>query len=251
MKHKHRLGQNFMIDHYYLDRIILISAIKPDDIILEIGTGYGVLTERLCKESNRVISYEIDKRLFWLAKKKLSNFKNLTLVNGDGLKSTVKFTKVVSNLPYSISRAFIYWLMQRDFVSATVILQDDFLEKLLAEPNSRNYRAISVASQLSFKTLVYDRIPPEAFYPPPKVHSRIVKIEPIKPMVLDKQMTMQINQLFTFRGKKTYSVIKHYLGRSLILNRKIKLLREKRIQNLSPQECLTLIKFLFKSDDTR
>lgn len=244
MKFRQRLGQNFMVDNHYLNRIMSIAAITPEDIVLEIGTGYGVLTELLCRKSGKVISYEIDKRLFLLAKKKLSNFKNLTLINGDGLKSTVKPTKIVSNLPYSISKAFIYWLVEKDFVSTTVTLQEDFVEKLLARPNSKSYRAISAICQLSFKISLYDRIPPEAFYPSPKVYSFITKIEPFKPMVLNRQLARQINQLFTFRGKKVDAVIRHYLKRSIPLGEDVTFLRGRRIQDLAPQECLTLAKFL-------
>lgn len=247
MKHGRRLGQNFIADPYYLDRILSVAELKCDDTILEIGTGYGDLTERLCKISDKVISYEIDRRLFSLAKERLSSCTNLVLVNGNGLKCDYSFNKLVSNLPYAISKDFIYWLMEKDIMSATVILQKDFVEKLLAQPKAKNFRALSVITQLSFKISVFDEVPPEAFNPIPKVYSRIVKFEPVNPQVIDIRLRKQINLLFTFRGKKVNSVLKRLPQKPCAIPREVDLIRDERIEHLPPKSLLTLGNFLLSS----
>lgn len=247
MKYDRRLGQNFMTNPYYLDRILSIAELSGNDTILEIGTGYGDLTERLCKISGKVISYEIDRRLFSIAKERLSSYRNLVLVNGNGLKCDYFFNKIVSNLPYTISKDFVYWLLEKDYVSATVILQRDFVEKLLAQPKAKNYRALSVIAQLSFRISVFDDVPPESFHPIPKVYSCIIKFELLSPTVMNVRLRKQINQLFTFRGKKVNSVLKRLLQKPYSLPSKVELMKEERIEHLSPQSCLTLGNFLLSS----
>ncbi|MGD0330489.1 MAG: 16S rRNA (adenine(1518)-N(6)/adenine(1519)-N(6))-dimethyltransferase RsmA [Nitrososphaeria archaeon] len=247
VKHGQRLGQNFIADPYYLDRILSVAELNCSDIVLEIGTGYGDLTERLCKISDKVISYEIDRRLFSLAKERLSSCTSLVLVNGNGLKCDYFFNKIVSNLPYAISKDFIYWLMEKDIISATVILQKDFVEKLLAQPKAKNFRALSVIAQLSFKISVFDEVPPEAFNPIPKVYSSIVKFEPVNPQVINIRLRKQINLLFTFRGKKVNSVLKRLLKKPYDLPREVDLIRDERIEHLPPKSFLTLGNFLLSS----
>lgn len=247
MKYNRRFGQNFIANPYYLNRILSIAELKDNDTILEIGTGYGDLTEHLCKISHKVISYEIDRRLFYMAKDRLSSYKNLVLVNGNGLKCDYFFNKIVSNLPYNISKIFVYWLMENNFVSATVMLQKDFIEKLLAQPKVKNYRALSVIAQLSFRISVYDEVPPEAFYPAPKVYSCIVKFEPVNPPVVNIRLRKQINKIFTFRGKKVNFILKRLIQKPYFLPHEIELIKEERIEHLSPQSCLILGNFLLLS----
>lgn len=249
MNYNKKLGQNFIVNPFYLERLIFLSDVKPDDIILEIGTGYGELTKKLCEKANTVISYEIDKKLFKNSQRMLAKYNNLVLINGDALKTNYNFNKVVSNLPYYISKRFIYWLVTKSFTSATVTLQKDFVEKLIAQPSSKNYKAISVIAQLAFKISVYDIIPPTAFYPVPKVFSYIVKFEPKNQYILNESLIKNINLIFTFRGKKVRTVIKHLSKNNFYfynnLERECKNLNE-RIENLTPNECLSIAKILLK-----
>ncbi|MCX8188349.1 MAG: 16S rRNA (adenine(1518)-N(6)/adenine(1519)-N(6))-dimethyltransferase RsmA [Nitrososphaeria archaeon] len=241
-----RLGQNFIVNPFYIARLLLLSDIKSDDIVLEIGTGYGELTKKLCEKANIVISYEIDKKLFKNSQKRLTKYNNLILINGDALKTNYMFNKVVSNLPFYISKRFIYWLITKSFTSATVTLQKDFVEKLIAQPSSKNYKAISVIAQLAFKINIYDKIPPTAFYPIPKVFSYIVKFEPKNQFVLNDSLIKIINFIFTFRGKKVRTMIKH-LSKNNFYNveRECKNLNiNVNVEHFTPQECLYIAKIL-------
>ncbi len=246
MKYNRHFGQNLMKSYYFIERILDISDIKHEDTILEIGAGEGDLTEGLCERAGKVISYEVDERLFLLAKKRLSKYKNLVLLNENGFKSTSCFNKIkiVSNLPYSQSRNFVFWLTERDFETATVVLQKEFVEKLISQPGVKSYRAISVISQLSFKMSTFDQIPPDAFFPPPKVYSYIVKFEALKSSLLDYRSRNLLRLCFSFKRKKIYSIIKYFSKDVSSLPDEIKSMKEKRIDHLSPRDCLALLGFL-------
>jgi len=243
MKHGQRLGQNFIVIPFYLERMVSIAEVGPSDVVLEIGTGYGDLTRLLCEKAQKVLSFEIDKKLYLQAKEKLASYKNLFLFNGDGLSCITNFNKIVSNLPYSISRKFIYWLASKTFQSATVMLQKDFVKKLTSQPGTKSYRAVSVISQLAFKFSLFDEVPPIAFHPVPKVHSVILKIEPVN-QPLNELLIKRINYLSTFRGKKVNTMLKHMSCTNLTNENGITSLKEKRIESLLPDEYLALAIFL-------
>ena len=172
------LGQHFLNDSYILTQILNYANIKENEIVYEIGTGHGQLTSKLCEKSSYVISYEIDPLLHSISLKNLCDFNNLELVNADGLTFSKKFDVLVSNLPYDISHKFIEWLITRKFHRAIVTVQKEFAQKITSSPNNKNYRAISVISQLCFHIKLLDEISPEKFYPKPKVNSVILQIIP-------------------------------------------------------------------------
>src|SRR5262245_45010095 len=132
-----------LADPRVLAGIIDAATLSGNEIVVEGGTGSGILTAELCKVAKGVISFEVDKNLYCLAKTRLQ-FQNLELVNSDLFKTRdLGFDVFVSNLPYSRSRDAIEWLATKRFKRAIVMVQQEFVEKLVAGPGSRNYRAIS------------------------------------------------------------------------------------------------------------
>src|SRR5437867_7092887 len=104
------LGQNMLVDCRVLGRIVEAAHIGKGETVLEAGTGQGILTAELCKSAKRVISYEVDKKLYQQAQERLQ-FQDLKLVNADLFKTTdLRFDVFVSNLPYSRSRDAFEWL---------------------------------------------------------------------------------------------------------------------------------------------
>jgi len=229
MKRRRLFGQHFMLDKELLDKMVRLLNIGSEDVVFEIGTGRGELTERLANKAKKVITYEIDKELYEEAKKRLSNFKNVKVILGDAFKSRRSFDLLISNLPYSRSSDFINWLAKRKFKRALVTLQKEFVDKLLAKPGDKRYRAISVIAQLAFKITIIEEIRREAFFPPPKISSYLVLIEP-KRILKDTNL---IKFLFSFRGKKISSVLKK-LGKE-------KELKEERVEKLTPEDFLRII----------
>src|SRR3989304_10477068 len=124
-----RLGQHFLVTQSGAKKIVEAAGITKKDVVLEIGTGRGILVPLLCEKAGKVISIESDSLLYDLAREKFSDITNLTLLHGDGFESDVKFTIFVSNLPYSKSRDAMEWLGGKKIRRAGVMVQKEILEK--------------------------------------------------------------------------------------------------------------------------
>ncbi|MEM3383073.1 MAG: 16S rRNA (adenine(1518)-N(6)/adenine(1519)-N(6))-dimethyltransferase RsmA [Nitrososphaerales archaeon] len=201
------LGQHLLIDDHLLNKMVEFAKVSKNDIVFEFGAGTGNLTEILCNKAKTVISWEIDKELYEKAKSRLSRFKNLNLIHGDALESRHKFNKLVSNIPYSKSKEFIEWLIKKDFDIAVVNFQKEFAEKLLSQPGSNDYRAVTVIARSSFDIEPLIEVNREAFKPRPKVTSLMILLKPKKDRI-NASIIKCIKILFSFRGKKVFKALK-------------------------------------------
>jgi 16S rRNA (adenine1518-N6/adenine1519-N6)-dimethyltransferase len=196
-----------LVDRRILAKIISAAYIGKDEIVLEAGTGQGILTAELCKYAKQVISYEIDIKLYRKVQGQLlSQFKNLELVNADLFKTKDPhfFDVFISNLPYSRSRDAIEWLSTQEFDRAILMVQEEFADKLAARPGSKNYRAISALAAHCFAIEKLFKVRRESFEPQPKVESSIIRIIPIN--AITREGIRNINLLFSRRNKKASSV---------------------------------------------
>jgi 16S rRNA (adenine1518-N6/adenine1519-N6)-dimethyltransferase len=196
-----------LVDLRILDKIISAAYIRKDQIVLEAGTGHGILTAELCKYAKQVISYEVDIKLYRKVQQQLLlKFKNLQLVNADLFKINDPpfFDMFVSNLPYSRSRDAVEWLSTQKFDRAILMVQEEFADKLVARPGSNNYRAISALAAHCFATEKLFKVRRESFEPQPKVESSIIRIIPIN--TITREVVRNINLLFSRRNKKATSV---------------------------------------------
>lgn len=198
------LGQHMLVDRRVLARIIDAAEIGKEEIVLEVGTGHGILTAELCKLAKKVVSYEVDKRLYQLAKTQLK-FQNLELVNADLFKTTnLDFDVFASNLPYSRSRDVFEWLATQKFNRAIVMVQEEFAEKLDAKPGDRNYRAISALAGHCFAYEKLFKVGRQSFEPQPKIESAVISIIPLN--TVTKETIKNLNLLFSKRNKKASTV---------------------------------------------
>jgi 16S rRNA (adenine1518-N6/adenine1519-N6)-dimethyltransferase len=196
-----------LVDRRILDKIVSAAYIRKDQIVLEAGTGHGILTAELCKHANQVISYEVDVRLYRKVQQQLLlQFKNLQLVNADLFKTKDPhfFDMFVSNLPYSRSRDAFEWLSTQKFDRAILMVQKEFADKLIARPGSKNYRAISALAAHCFAMEKLFKVRRESFEPQPKVESSVIRIIPIN--TITSEVVRNINLLFSKRNKKATSV---------------------------------------------
>jgi 16S rRNA (adenine1518-N6/adenine1519-N6)-dimethyltransferase len=196
-----------LVDRRILAKITSAAYISKDEIVLEAGTGQGILTAELCKYAKQVISYEIDIKLYRKVQEQLlSQFKNLELVNADLFKTKDPhfFDVFISNLPYSRSRDAIEWLSTQEFDRAILMVQEEFADKLAARPGSKNYRAISALAAHCFAIEKLFKVRRESFEPQPKVESSIIRIIPIN--AITREGIRNINLLFSRRNKKVSSV---------------------------------------------
>lgn len=206
MSKRHRLGQHFLISQSVAQSIVSVANITKNDVVLEIGTGKGILVPFLCKKAERVISYESDKRLYLTAKSKFANFDNLTLKYGNGFKTQENFTIFVSNLPYSQSRHALEWLIQKKFSHAVIMVQKEFAQKLLAEKKNRKALSVLVTYTLDIKKLM--DIKKNNFDPPPKINSVVLKLARKRTISID--LIKNVNKLFSYRRKTIQNIFKQF-----------------------------------------
>lgn len=229
--------------------MIDLADITENDTVYELGTGKAVLTELLCQKSKYVVSSEIDKNLYELAKNKLSKNQNLDLKHIDGLKYTENFNIFISSLPFSESERFIRWLVERDFRRAVVILQKEFVDKLTSRYNTSYYRAISVISQYCFNIEEIEILSPDCFIPKPKVYSKIVIFTPKNQ--LNSLEIQSLKKLFSYKRKKLGTVLKLMTSnRSYLQNSsKYNIDFSHRLADLSPEDIVLIIKKFIITQD--
>jgi 16S rRNA (adenine1518-N6/adenine1519-N6)-dimethyltransferase len=235
---KSKLGQNFLIDINTAKREVEYAEINKRDIVLEIGPGKGILTKLLAEKAKKVIAVEIDKKLVEYLKDIMPD--NIEIINNDILKVDLEdiagFNKIVSNIPYQISSPFIFKIMDYNFDSAVLILQKEFAQRLVAEPNDKNYSRLSVSVFYEAYCHLLETVPKTRFKPQPKVDSAMVKIIPrkYKPFELtDKEFFLKLTRdLFSNRRKKIKTIIKN---KYKIYGEKLPFL-DYRVEELSPKE---------------
>lgn len=229
MKKRQRLGQHFLKSQNIAEKIIESAQITPHDIILEIGTGHGILTPLLCERAKSVISVEADESLYSEAISKFSKIHNLELMYGDGFETDVDFTVFVSNLPYSESKRAIEWLAQKKFHSAVIMVQKEFADKLVT--TNKEMRAISIVANHSFEIEKILKVGKGNFSPPPKVDSVVLRLTPKKQIT--KELIDSIEKLFSQRRKTITNIAKSF-GHNIQ--------SDKRLEQLSPDEIIKIAK---------
>ena len=180
MKLKKSLGQNFLKDSFYLDKIISSSQIDTTQNVIEIGPGDGALTNLILHNSKSLTAYEIDNRFSEFLKERFSKT-NFQVVNKDFL--TVDLNDVISgqiimgNLPYNVSSQIILKIIEAnlDYKHCIFLIQKELANRFVVGPKSSK---ISIQSQVFCDIEALFDIPPEAFDPAPKVNSAVIKITP-------------------------------------------------------------------------
>lgn len=199
------LGQNFLIDHGILDKIVAGSGIDKSWGVLEIGPGAGTLTRELAACAKRVVAVEIDKSLIPILEDTLSDLDNVSVINEDVMKVNLKEliaekfagmpVAVVANLPYYITTPIIMNFLEKEIPikSLTVMVQKEVADRMAATPGGKDYGALSVAVQFYTEPKIICRAEPHCFMPQPKVESVVIHLS-----VLDKPRVEVKNRKFMF-----------------------------------------------------
>ena len=190
---KKSLSQNFIINEHYLQKHINHAEISRKDVILEIGGGTGILTERLAEKAKKVFSIEFDTNLATFLRQKFRSKKNVTIIEGDALKvAWPEATKIIANLPYHLSSPITFKLLEQQFSLAILMYQYEFAKRMIAQPNTPDYSRLTVNLQYQANVKILERVSRTAFYPQPRVDSALVKIT-----LKDQELPVPIS---TFRG---------------------------------------------------
>lgn len=183
------LGQNFLINPSVCPRIAQMGNAKEGYGIIEIGTGFGVLTQELAQRADKVVAVEIDKRLIPVLDETLAEFDNVKIINDDVMN--VDLNKLINdefsgmkvavcaNLPYYITSPIIMYLLESgiSIESLTVMVQKEAGERLCAEVGTRQAGAITVAVNYYGNAQMLFDVGRDSFMPSPNVDSCVIKID--------------------------------------------------------------------------
>lgn len=184
-----RFGQNFLISERTVNGIADGCGASPEDGILEIGPGIGVLTVALCERYKKVVSVEIDKKMIPILEETAAGFDNFTLINDDILNVDLNAliadhfqgmrVTVCANLPYYITSPIIMRLLESGagFDHITVMIQREVADRLTAQPGTPDYGSITPAVLYYAEPEKIMSVPAGCFYPAPKVDSAVVRMK--------------------------------------------------------------------------
>jgi 16S rRNA (adenine1518-N6/adenine1519-N6)-dimethyltransferase len=224
-----RFGQHFL-EPAWVDKVIRAIDPKPDELFIEIGPGRGALTRPLAARAKAVTGYEIDRDL--AADLRASAIPHLTVVEGDFLELAPNIerrtsnvepstsnaerrtpnvgVRVAGNLPYNVASPILFKLVELcalgvPLVDATVMLQREVADRLVAPPGGKEYGVLSVLIQHAAHVEMVLKLPPGAFRPAPKVHSALVRLRfhPADPPVADRAVFQAMVQAVFTRRRKT------------------------------------------------
>ncbi len=218
---RRRFGQNFLHDPNTIQRIVDAIYAQPGERLVEIGPGLGALTEPLLKWQGELHVIELDRDLVARLQKRFGEQSGLHIHTGDALKFNFRHLvkegerlRIVGNLPYNISTPLLFHLLQQLDVVQDIhcMLQKEVVERLAAEPNSKNYGRLSVMIHYFCQVVPLFDVAPEAFTPAPKVNSAVVRLVPhaVPPVVVqDQKLFAQIvTQAFSQRRKTVRNSLK-------------------------------------------
>jgi len=202
------LGQNFLIDSNIPRKIAESAGITADTGVIEIGPGFGPLTFELCQMAKKVVAVELDRTLIPVLKHTLKDFNNLKVINADILSidinsliddefgnAGIRDIVVCANLPYYITTPILMHLLESNLriSSITLMIQKEVADRLSALPGGKDYGAITLAVNYYTKVECLFDVPPECFYPAPKVNSTVIKF-----IINDKPPVSPISTEFMF-----------------------------------------------------
>ena len=214
-----RFGQHFLADSAVIDALVAAIAPRPGEALVEIGPGLGAMTQPLLERCGRLTVIELDRDLA----AKLRRDARLDVVEADVL--TVDFAalaeraggklRVVGNLPYNISSPILFHLLPvaERVLDQTFMLQKEVVARMAASPGGKDYGRLSVMLQWRYDIESLLDVPPEAFDPPPRVDSAVVRMQPL-PQAAGVDAAL-LGEIVTVAFSQRRKLLRHTLGRWL------------------------------------
>jgi 16S rRNA (adenine1518-N6/adenine1519-N6)-dimethyltransferase len=177
-----RLSQSFLKDQTVAQAMVRAGGLSPDDVVLEIGPGLGVLTGLLVQAAGRVICIEVDRRLAASLPNSIGSPPNLTIVQADALSLDLSEVvsepyRVVASLPYHIATPILFKLAFQAPRPARIVamVQQEVAERIAPTPGTMTYLGAALGTVA--RARIVRRVPPGAFHPPPKVRSAVIQLD--------------------------------------------------------------------------
>jgi 16S rRNA (adenine1518-N6/adenine1519-N6)-dimethyltransferase len=229
---KKRLGQNFLVDRNVLTRIATAADLTPGQYVVEIGPGLGGLTQELAQRAQGVLAVEIDTSLAPVLHELAGQLDNVRLLFGDILAVDIEAElakafdleepppyQVCANIPYNITSPIIFMLLQRcpALQSATLMVQKEVGERLLARPGSKDYGRLTVTASYRAQVELVMAVSRNCFYPRPEVDSIVVSLRPRRFAGIEpgqEQVLLDfIRSAFQKRRKTILNIASQFFGR--------------------------------------
>ena len=215
-----RFGQNFLQDENILKKIVREINPQSDDLIIEIGPGYGALTKKLLSSTKNLIAVEIDRKL---ADNLKENFPVLHLINQDFLDSEFrtlstkeKKLRIVGNIPYNITSPILFKLIENNNLikDAVFMVQLEVAKRMTSDRGTKDYGILSVLLKYFTNTILCFKISPNVFFPKPKVHSALVHIH-FRNMRASKEFQQTLIQVVKAAFGNRRKTLKNSLSNSI------------------------------------
>lgn len=216
---RHRFGQNFMIDQNLVRVVADAGMLSPADLVIEVGPGTGTLSEELLDRAGQVVAVEIDRDLAAMLRGKFADRSHFQLIEGDALSGKHELNtdlldvirqnvalarpmKLVANLPYNIASPLVIDLLIGGVGLAAFTVQKEVALRLRASAGTDDYGPLSVMAQMLASVEILRTLPPQAFWPAPKIDSALVRL--IRNDRLGgqaREFSGFVHSLFSFRRK--------------------------------------------------
>lgn len=259
-------GQNFLIDHNLIRKLVDAAGVKQDDVVLEIGPGTGVLTEELLARGCNVIACDIDRGLCELLRERLGS--RITLVEGDCLENkhalsqlvnnalalfdispeSPKRFRLVANLPYACATPLMMILLSqwRSCEGLYVTIQKEVADRLVAKHSTKEYGPISVLAQSVAQVEMIAKLPPHCFWPQPDVTSAMIALRRLPtPKTNDPQLLLAFcNRLFEQRRKQLGGVLSAMCKEGEMATISTRMDTTRRAESMSVAELIELLSYV-------
>ncbi len=240
------LGQHFLTDPRILGRIADALEITSHDTVVEIGPGRGALTEQLIARAKRVIAIEIDRDLAPMLRAAYAEDGRLEVLENDVLEVDLGAAAggpflLAGNVPYNMTPILFHALVRPRATRAVYLVQKEVAERVVAEPGSEAYGALSVNVQALAQAELLFRVAAGSFTPPPKVESAVLRITPLADPLIgaeeEEPFRVMVQGAFGFRRKQMARVVRELW--SLGADEAAALLRAARIEPTARPEVLS------------
>jgi 16S rRNA (adenine1518-N6/adenine1519-N6)-dimethyltransferase len=251
-KPKKRFGQNFLQDENILNKIVKEISPRSDDLIVEIGPGYGALTQKLLSSTENLIAVEIDNELIANLKDRFPQIhiinENFLVSNLSKLSAEGKKLRIVGNIPYNITSPILFKLIENNKLvkDAVFMVQLEVAKRMSANKGTKDYGILAVVLKYFSETKLCFKISPNVFFPKPKVFSALVHIH-FKEIAVPEEEQKLFREIVKAAFGNRRKTLKNSLGNSIFQeidfsNSGIDL--SLRAENLSVDDFMKLTKYV-------
>jgi 16S rRNA (adenine1518-N6/adenine1519-N6)-dimethyltransferase len=252
-------GQNFIIDRNIIDKIVKISDINENSLVLEVGPGIGSLTEALCEKAKHVVAVEIDSHMVSILKDACGNFNNLEIIHSDFLDVDVnslcqESLTVCANLPYYVTTPILFKLFESNctFDKIVVMVQKEVAQRFNAKKDTKQYNSLSIFVQTCFNIKVEFDVSKHVFIPKPAVDSSVVSFVKKESINIDELRPVFefIKKCFAYRRKTLHNNLKDVVGKDADISQLLEqanLPENIRSQSLDFQEFKRLYEVIYEN----